>query len=128
MKALHEILKAELEPYDFPGADAAVLSIDRKVPQKELEKLCEPLSCQIRFYPTEKGWNIKEPYWQVECLIGGLEHALSPLQFIRETKGWDHEHCSFCHEHIPIGTACFTVTNEESGYYLVCNACSKKCK
>ncbi len=128
MKALHQILRSELEPYDFTGTDAAVLSIDKKVPQSELEELCEPLSCQIRFYPTETGWKIKAPYWQVADFIEGSEYASSPLQFVREPKGWDHEHCSFCHEHIPIGTTCFTTPHEEGGYYLLCDSCSKKCK
>jgi hypothetical protein len=127
MKTLHEILRSELEPYDFPGTDAAVLVINKKVPQVELEKLCEPLRCQIRFYPTETGWKIKAPYSQIADFIEGQEHTFSPLQFTKEPRGWDHEHCSFCHEHITIGTACFTAPHEKGDCYLICEVCSRKC-
>jgi hypothetical protein len=79
MKALTEISRSELEPYDFPGTDAAVLIINKQVPQSELEELCKPLSCQMRFYPTETGWKIKAPYWQVQDVIKSL--AIFSIQF-----------------------------------------------
>src|SRR5690606_4478272 len=99
MKSLSDIKCADLEEYLFPGTDAAVLSIDEKIPQRELEEMFGELSGDHRFYPTEKGWRIKFPHWYVEEL-SKASGSDSGMIFEREEKGWDHEHCSFCHGHI----------------------------
>jgi hypothetical protein len=127
MKELQEILRSDLEPSDFPGTDAAVLIINKKVPQSVVEELCEPLRCQIRIYPTETGWKIKSPYWELADLLETPQHQPFPLEWMKEPGGWNHEHCSFCHEHLSVGTACFTANHENGGYYVICASCAQKC-
>ena len=128
MRALETISKAELEDYIFPGTDAAVLTINDQIPQKELEELCIELSGDHRFYPTEFGWKIKFPYWYIEALVSTGESGFTIDDFEREPKGWDHEHCSFCHEHIYIGDLSFTVDHEDGGVYIICRKCADKCR
>ena len=85
------------------------------------------LSGQHRFYPTETGWKIKFPYWYVHELFAGDQAEMTKRKIQREEKGWDHEHCSFCRAHIPIGQSCYTADHEDGGYYIICNECAKKC-
>lgn len=127
MKRLSEIHHSDLEEYIFPGTDAAVLVVDQKLSQKDLEEIFGEISGQHRFYPTETGWKIKFPYWYVEELLkmGDVHFG---TDFKREEKGWDHEHCSFCHEHIYIGELSYTTEHEEGGVYVICPKCSEKCQ
>ncbi|HWL52292.1 MAG TPA: hypothetical protein VNQ90_07645 [Chthoniobacteraceae bacterium] len=126
MKSLSEIPRSDLEEYIFPGTDAAVLLVEKMLPQKELEELFSDLSTQHRFYPTETGWKIKFPYWHVKELLETGNVALG-TDFKREEKGWDHEHCSFCHEHIHIGGLSYTADHENGGVYIICQKCAEKC-
>ena len=119
--------KIDLEEYTFPGTDAAVLVVKQKVPQAELEKSFGELSGDHRFYPTETGWEIKFPYWYVEKLLSQGDCGITIQDVKREAKGWDHEHCSFCHAHIHIGDASYTHPHEEGGVYIICPDCAKKC-
>ncbi len=127
MKSLVQIKRSELEPYEFPGTAAAVLVIDKKVPQAELEELFGDIECAQRFYPTESGWRIKFLKWQVEEMLAGGDSRISLDDFEIEPRGWDHEHCSFCHAHVHIGELSYTAEHEDGGFYIVCTACAEQC-
>jgi len=89
---LSQFKKADLKPYTFPGTDAAVYHLRAKIPEKEVQKLCDLLpDVQLRYGPADEGWDIKIPWWS-------LGDQSTDWEFEREPKGWDHEHCSFCHE------------------------------
>jgi len=128
MRVLETISKSELEEYLFPGTDAAVMTINRDVPQQELEEMFGELSGDHRFYPIDTGWKIKFPYWYIEALTSSGDIGLTIDDFEREPKGWDHEHCSFCDAHIHIGEMSFTVDHENGGVYIICQQCADKCK
>lgn len=128
MRSLAEIPKQELEDYVFPGTDAAVLTVNKKLPQSELEGAFGEISGEHRLYPTETGWKIKFPYWYIEELCSMGESGYSLDDFEREERGWDHEHCSFCHAHIRIGESAYTCDHEEGGVYVLCLTCADTCK
>ena len=128
MSMLSDISRTELEEYVFPGTDAAVLEIEQKLPQQELEEIFSELSGQHRFYPTDTGWEIKFPYWYAAELLKSEHSGFPKKNFRREKLGWDHEHCSFCHEHIHIGQLSYTADHEEGGVYIICLRCTEKCK
>ena len=128
MRSLSEIQRSELEEYLFPGTDAAVLIIDEKLPQSDLEETFGKISGDHRFYPTETGWKIKFPYWYIEELLSMGDYGFVLEDTVREERGWDHEHCSFCHAHIPIGDMAYTCDHEEGGVYILCSVCADKCK
>ena len=69
MKPLSEISRTDLEEYIFPGTDAAVLTVEQKMPQTELEAIFGGISQAHRLYPTDKGWAIKFPYWYVSEVL-----------------------------------------------------------
>ncbi len=124
MRSLSEIRRDELEEYVFPGTDAAVFVFPKSVPMEELQELFADIPGQLRIYPGETVWKVKAPYWRfLEMLPPETAESAAPL-FQREERGWDHEHCSFCHAHIGIGDRCHTVPHEEGGYYLICASCS----
>jgi hypothetical protein len=53
---LSQFHKQELDPYTFPGTDAAVHHICTKIPEKEVQKLCDLLTnTELRYYPTRRG-------------------------------------------------------------------------
>ena len=122
MKKLSDLRKADLEDYEFPGTDAAVITIEEKIEEDELKEMWGDYSGQHRFYPTEKGWKIKFPYWDVVAICEEDE-STNIEDFEREEKGWDHEHCSFCHGHIWIGDASYTHDHEDGGVYIICTKC-----
>ncbi|HBC89117.1 MAG TPA: hypothetical protein DCZ94_19435 [Lentisphaeria bacterium] len=123
MKKLSQFRKQDLEPYTFPGTDAAVMHVREKIPERELRKICGKFkNTQLRYYSTEEGWDVKIPWWN----IAGLDAA---GQFERVKRGWDHEHCSFCNESVGIGENCFLHENEDkNGNYLFCQKCYAKIK
>jgi hypothetical protein len=127
MKNLADLKKSELEEYEFPGTDAAILKVEQKIEQSELETLWEDYTSQHRFYKTEKGWNIKFPYWDV-VEICEQDDSLDINDYEREVKGWGHEHCSFCHEHIWIGDTSYTHDHEDGGVYIICTKCYQQTK
>ena len=127
MKNLSDLRRSDLEEYIFPGTDAAVLVIEGKIEENELKENWSEYSGQHRFYPTETGWKIKFPYWTVVELCKGDETA-NIDEFEREKKGWDHEHCSFCHGHIFIGDLSYTHEHEDGGCYIICTQCYDKTK
>ena len=122
MKELTELRRENLEEYEFPGTDAAVLVIEEKIAENELKESWREYSVQHRFYPTETGWKIKFPYWDVVEICDGNE-STNIEDFEREIKGWDHEHCSFCHQHIWIGDTSYTHDHEDGGFYIICSEC-----
>lgn len=128
MIELNDIKKNDLEEYTFPGTDAAVLVVNKKVSQQELEKSFEELDCQLRLYPTDTGWKVKFPYWFVEEMLSENEFEIKLEDFEREERGWDHEHCSFCNDLVAIGDSSYTCPHEDGGFYIICMECSKKCK
>ena len=128
MKPISEINSSDLEEYVFPGTDAAVLIVDQKLTQKNLEEMFGEISGQHRFYATDKGWEIKFPYWYISELLKNGGAGFKEEDFKKEKKGWDHEHCSFCHEHVHIGDLSYTTEHEDGGFYIVCPKCSVNCK
>lgn len=128
MKSLSAIQRSDLEEYLFPGTDAAVIIVEKKIPQSELEEAFGELSGDHRFYPTATGWKIKFPYWYIEGLIAMGDCGITLEDVVREERGWDHEHCSFCHSNIWIGDLSYTCDHEEGGVYVLCPTCASKCK
>ena len=129
MKALSDIRRTDLEEYIFPGTDAAVRIINAKISEAELEDAYEEMPIEHRYYPTETGWKIKFPFWPVARMMSLGDAEFPPESgFIRERKGWDHEHCSFCHAHINMGELCHTADHEEGGVYIICRKCSGQCE
>ena len=128
MRSITSISKIDLEEYLFPGTDAAILRIEHKLPQKDLEDAFGDLEVTHRFYSTDTGWDVKFPYFILEDFISEDGSDYSIDDFIREPRGWDHEHCSFCNANISIGDHAFTTEHEEGGYYVICNSCSLHCK
>ena len=120
---LSQFKKENLKPYTFPGTDAAVYHLRAKIHEKEVQKLCDLLpNVQLRYGPSADGWDIKIPWWN-------LGDQSTDWQFEREAKGWDHEHCSFCHEHVSIGEHYYLhETEDKDGYYLFCQKCYAKMK
>ena len=86
------------------------------------------ISSEHRIYPTPTGWKIKFPYWYVETLCSTGESGFRLEDFVREKKGWDHEHCSYCQAHITIGERSYTVEHENGGIYIICLKYSEQCK
>lgn len=128
MKKLKNMRRAALEAYEFPGTDAAVLHVEKKIEQEELEECFRAISGDHRFYQTETGWKVKFPYWYIEAITGSGKSGFKIEDFTRERKGWDHEHCSFCHSHIHIGEQAFTHPHEKGGVYVICIKCAEQCK
>ena len=128
MRRLDTIRRDELEEYHFPGTDAAVLVIEAKIPQDEIENSFKEISSEHRIYPTATGWKIKFPYWYVEAICSHGDAGVTLDNFVREEKGWDHEHCSYCQTHIAIGERAFTVEHERGGVYVICVKCAEQCK
>ena len=128
MKSLSELKKANLEEYEFPGTDAAVLNVEKNINQKELEDAFRGISGQHRFYPSDSGWKVKFPYWYIKEITSRGKSGFKLQDFAREAKGWDHEHCSFCQAHIIIGDKAYTHPHEDGGVYVLCLKCAEMCK
>ena len=118
--------KADLEEYTFPGTDAAVMHFPKEVEQKELEEIFGDIDGDHRIYSTPDGWKVKFPYWYLLEVSKHADSGITSEHFEREEKGWDHEHCSFCHAHIHMGDKSFTHDHEKGGVYVICLECVKK--
>jgi len=128
MKKLESLRRSDIEEYEFPGTDAAVLVVEKKIGRKELEEYFHGLSGDHRFYKTGTGWKVKFPYWYFEAVTASGKSGFNIQDFKREHKGWDHEHCSFCHAHIYIGDKAFTHPHEKGGVYVICIKCAEQCR
>jgi hypothetical protein len=129
VKSLSDIRRADLEDYVFPGTDAAVQILDVKLSESELDEAYAEIPIERRYYPTAKGWKVKFPFWHVSAMMELGDAEFPPESgFVRERKGWDHEHCSFCQAHIGIGELCYTLDHEEGGVYIICKTCSEQCQ
>jgi hypothetical protein len=114
--SLETFTKAMLEEYKFPGTDAAVAFIpEGQTPSAEVGEVLKR-SGQQRWFPIPGGHQAKVP-WHFSK---GFETL-----FEREKKGWDHEHCDFCNEHVYMGDICWTA-NAGRGIWIFCKACYEK--
>ena len=113
---LETFTKAMLEEYKFPGTDAAVVFVpDGQSPPPEVANVLKR-SAQQRWFPVPGGHDVKVP-WHFSK---GFESL-----FNREKKGWDHEHCDCCNEHVYIGELCWTADSDR-GIWIFCQECYKK--
>jgi hypothetical protein len=102
-----------LEEYIFPGTDAASVVIpDGQKPSSEVKEVLDR-SGFSRWYPVTGGHRVKVPWHFAK----GRESL-----FEREKKGWDHEHCDYCNEHVNIGQRSWTIP-AEGGVWLICQSC-----
>jgi hypothetical protein len=127
MKSLEEIRRAELEEYVFPGTDALVIVIERMLAQEDVQEIFREIGGQHRLYQTDVGWKVKFPHADVAGMLDEDSFSSPGVSVVREEKGWDHEHCSFCDEHVFIGDTCHTAPHESGGVYVLCLKCAGKC-
>jgi hypothetical protein len=121
-KRLSQFRKRDLEEYTFPGTDAAVYHVPKKVSVKELNAVFDTLTGpERRYYPTSDGWDVKFPWWAVSEIN-------KDKTFKRQKLGWDREQCSFCGGEISIGEKCHTHEHENGGVYIFCKQCCGKLK
>lgn len=111
---LSQFTKAMLEEYEFPGSDAAVVFVpEGESPSPEAKQVLGR-SHQQRWYPVSGGHTAKVPRY---CSKG------SESLFVREKKGWDHEHCDFCGADVKMGELAWSVDTEAGGIWLFCREC-----
>jgi hypothetical protein len=116
--ALSKFNKTMLEEYIFPGTDAAVRFVaNDETVSPEITAVLKR-SYQQRWFPVPGGHKVQIPYH----FCKGSEDL-----FERQTKGWDHEHCTFCEESIGIGGLCWTAP-AEGGVHIFCKNCREKLK
>ena len=114
---LRKLRRRKLCHSEVLGADALVAFVPEHGTVPPVVKDWLGKEVEQRWYPVSGGHLVKWPY---------EGQPPDPDHFRIEGRGWDHEHCSACSRHIPVGGGSWITPR--GSFFCLCEGCYRRMK